>query len=549
MIVISDIPTYLLENTFKKKGIVVSQIISFPSELNKLNIENDEFLILVGDIFYKEISKDDSTEEINSFSYEILNILFSGLNFLAKKNNKIFISLIPTHFLFSDRKSSNYLKCGSTDFYINELNNKIIKSYRNNENIYFIDGVKHIGENVAKDYFRYSSFLDKSYSEKLANQIIDLRERINYPKKKLIIFDLDNTLWKGIIGDDSSTGIKMDPSDPIGKIFHNVQKILLNFKNKGFLLAICSKNEEENALKVLFSHESSLIRKNDVVTYRINWQPKSENIKSICNELDLSPKESIFLDDSEYECDEVRKNCKNITIFKVPRDIYNYPYLLKNSIFFETSQITIEDKKRTLLYKQRSERKKIIKESMDDPTKSKKSWLESLNTTIHIELVHKKSEYIERIVQLFNRTNQFNLQGRKFTIQSFLKKIDSPKYLFYYGIAKDRIGSEGLISVIGIRKSEKFITISDYILSCRIFGRFIEESMLLPALKIAYKNKLGIYFESKDSSRNIISQRFVRNICGNKSQTIEKGRISSIIKTYQKLPVKVEINKKIIEII
>ena len=155
----------------------------------------------------------------------------------------------------------------------------------------------------------------------------------------------------------------MDRSDPIGAIFNRVQTIFLDFKKRGFLLALCSKNNEEIALKALFENPSSQIKKEDIVTFRINWRPKSENILDICNELNLSPKDTVFVDDSEFEVKEVKTNVEGISIFKVPKNLYNYPSeLLSNSLFI-SNDVTEEDKQRTSLYKNRIIRDDLLKTS------------------------------------------------------------------------------------------------------------------------------------------------------------------------------------------
>ena len=185
----------------------------------------------------------------------------------------------------------------------------------------------------------------------------------------------------------------MDSSDPIGKIFYSVQKILLGLKNKGFLIAICSKNEEKNALDTLFNSTSSVFNSGDIVSHRINWKPKSENIKSICDEIGLSFNETIFIDDSKYECDEVKNNCEGISIIEVPKDIYKFPYTLKSNILFEYNLVTEEDKNRTKLYKEKSERKKL-KENIEEAKQTKDKWIKSLNTKLILNF-NSNSEYIK----------------------------------------------------------------------------------------------------------------------------------------------------------
>lgn len=544
MIVLSDIPTYLLVKTFKDKGIIVSDTINFPNELNKLEYELEDFLIVLGDIFHREILSLLDSEKVNQINLEIIEIIKTTTEELTNKNNKVYIPLIPTHFLISEKESYLNFKKETSDLLIHNLNNELLNYFSNNPNVFILNGLGHIKSTYSKDYFRYSSYLNKACSEELLTQYIKSKNKMLLNKNKLIICDLDNTLWKGILGDDLKSGIKMDPSDPIGKIFYSVQKLLLGLKNKGFLLAICSKNEKDSALDALFYSTSSVFKKEDIVTYRINWNSKSDNVKCICNELGLSFKETIFLDDNEYECDEVKRNCGGISIFKVPKDIYQFPYLIKSSSLFEVNNVTEEDKNRTRLYQEKSKRKKLLNKFSNSKS-SRENWLKSLDTNLIINQIKDDSKYLQRIIQLFNRTNQFNLQSSKYNNNSFIQKINLKDFKYYYGIVSDRIGSEGLISVVGYREDQNYIYVNDYILSCRVFNRYIEELMLLPLLKLANKKDLGIKFEIKKSDRNIVSTKFVKKISNN-TESIKKDLISNLLNRYMNLPVSIKISHNII---
>tara|TARA_B100000886_G_scaffold337449_1_gene298177 strand:- start:4209 stop:5846 length:1638 start_codon:yes stop_codon:yes gene_type:complete len=539
VIILSDIPTYMLGKTLNNQNIFVSETINFPNELDRLDCICQDVLVIIGDVFFREFLQAKDWEKTIDICYQILDIFKLKIDELTKKDNKVFINLIPTHFLVSDKKSHLYLKQDSADLNIKNLNNNLINSFSKNENVFFLEGIKHIDSDYAKDYFRYSSYLNVPLSVQIANQFISLKRKITFKKKKLIICDLDNTLWKGILGDDLKSGIKMDPSDPIGKIFYTVQRILLGLKDKGFLIAICSKNEEKNALDTLFNSTSSVFKSDDIVSHRINWKPKSENIKNICEEIGLSFNEIIFIDDSKYECDEVNRNCKGITVIEVPKDIYQFPCQLKSNIVFEYNKVTEEDKKRTQLYKEKSTRKKLYK-NIKKTKSSKDEWIKSLDTKLLINNVNLNSEYFTRIIQLFNRTNQFNLKSNKYDTTSFTNKLKSSKYKYYYGIVSDRIGSEGLISVLGFNEDKNFLYVSDYILSCRVFNRYIEELMLLPILKLAKKKNLGILFELNITERNKISTSFIHKIC-DKSSLISNHLVSNLINQYSELPVSVEI--------
>ena len=217
--------------------------------------------------------------------------------------------------------------------------------------------------------------------------------------------------------------------------------------------------------------------------------------------------------------------------------------MLRSSIFFENDIITKEDKNRTLLYKQKTKRKKLF-ENIKNSKLSKDKWIKSLETELIINTINESSEYLGRVVQLFNRTNQFNLKSSKYEKSNFLKKLSLKNNTYYYGIVSDRIGSEGLVSVIGYKEEKKFICVSDFIISCRVFNRYIEELMLLPILKLAKKRKLGVTFEIKNSKRNKVSSSFVEKIC-DKSKCIQNKLISELINKYENFPVSIKVCKEL----
>ena len=401
-----------------------------------------------------------------------------------------------------------------------------------------------MSESISKNYFRFSTIYDELNSKLLLNQIHVHQSQVNKKSKKLIILDLDNTLWKGILGDDDIDGIRMDESDPVGSIFKSVQRIILNLKDRGFLIAICSKNEEKIAIKALFNNPSSLFKRRDIISYRINWQAKSENIYSICKELNISPLETIFIDDSEYECDEVKRNCPDISVIKVPSNIYNYPILLATHPLFDLGMSSEEDKIRTNLYKDRLKRNSLYSKAIKKDL-SREEWIKSLKQKLEINKLNIKSKNLDRVIQLFNRTNQFNLSGSKYNRNSFIETLNKRKNTYYYGNASDRIGSEGLISVLGFCNDGKKITVLDYILSCRVFGRSIEETMLIPILDIALKEKIDIYFNFKDTERNKSVNNFIRNISeGNYFIPLDK--VKKLHRNYTSLFISLSISQELI---
>tara|TARA_Y100001978_G_C23683977_1_gene430708 strand:- start:425 stop:2050 length:1626 start_codon:yes stop_codon:yes gene_type:complete len=537
MIIISDNDTYLFEKIAKKNGIDINQIINLAPECEK-NIYKDskEILILISSLIYKKFKlKNFEFDNFDNFFKNELEIINKLISNLSKNGFIIYFPFIPKHFIYSDKYYSSFYEKNSYDNYLENLNQKLYEKFNHFSNIIFLKGIEKLSPKISKVYYRFSSIYDEENSFKILSQYLVYRESLKIKKKKLIIFDLDNTIWKGIVGDDSINGVRMDLSDPIGTVFNNVQNILLKYKQNGFLLAVCSKNDQELALKCLFQHPASLFSKDDIVSYRINWEPKSQNIKEICKELNISVLDAIFVDDSDYECDEVRKNCEGISIFKVPKNIYNYPVELSSNSLFYLGSSNKEDRRRTDMYKDNQKRKEIYNEVIKEKG-TKDKWIESLEIKLSINRITLNSSNKDRVIQLFNRTNQFNLTGDKFNTVLLNEKLVGDN-LYFHGSVSDKIGSEGLVSVIGCKYDSKNLLIENYILSCRVFGRYIEELMLLPVLNYAISIKSDIYFKFVDTGRNKVIKEFISKITNNNHLPLKV--IVKLQSEFSKLPVKV----------
>ena len=543
MLIISDSSPYLFPTFAEKNGIKISSVLDFPLEQTKTLVEsNSDILILLSEFFYKQISIINNKNYFNNAEINFgLDALDEIVNIQEKIGKRIFFPLIPKHFLYSDKFSEYYSFGDSSNLFINKVNFRIINRFEKRNNIIFLKGIENVTNSIAKEYFRFSSIYNRQNSQLIIDQIDYFIKQEKIKKKKLIILDLDNTLWKGIVGEVSLTGIRMDRSDHIGSVFYQVQRILLKLKNKGFLLAICSKNDEDLALKALFNHPSSQFKKEDIVSYKINWKEKSKNIKEICQELNLSVLDTIFIDDNPRECDEVKKNCEGISVLQVPHDIYQYPALILEETSLFTGISTNEDLNRTNKYKKNIQRKKLLKQTLDS-SGTKLEWLESLKAKLFIKKIEVKSDNLPRIIQLFNRTNQFHLSSNKFNLYSFTNKLNNSKNFFYEGIVTDRLGSEGLISVIGfaIDVPKNYIYLNEYILSCRVFDRYIEEAMLIPIFQYALDQNYKIHINLKKGLRNKKVQDFMIHKIS-KSNELTLSEINKFLEEFRKLPIEVNL--------
>lgn len=296
--------------------------------------------------------------------------------------------------------------------------------------------------------------------------------------KKLIISDLDNTLWGGVIGDDGVEGIRLGGHDPVGEGFVMVQRYLLQQRNRGVLLAISSKNDEETVRTAFSEHQEMLVSLDDFSSVRINWNDKVQNILSIVDELNIGLDSVVFLDDSDFEKGNVKERLPEVFVPDLGDDVYKNIELLTSLQCFDALALTDEDRQRSELYKSEKKRQKFITE-----TGGSKDYLENLKVEITAEPVG--SSNLKRVCQLLNKTNQFNLKTRRWSEAELKQCLEDRSCSFWAFHVGDKFGNLGLVAVISWRNTEDTLVVEDFVLSCRAFGRQIEDWILWFALDLA----------------------------------------------------------------
>ena len=288
--------------------------------------------------------------------------------------------------------------------------------------------------------------------------------------KKALIFDCDNTLWKGILGEDGFDKIEMSSATKSGAVFAEVQAIALDLSKKGVLIGICSKNNSSDVDEVIKSHMDMQLREKHIIIKKVNWSEKVNNLKEISEELNIGLDSLVFIDDSDFEVNLIRKYLPQVTVIKVPERLYDYPKILRRNIkLFYNLAITKEDSKKVEMYKQQSKRETTKKkyENIED-------YLSSLD--IKICILKNDSSIIPRISQMSQKTNQFNLTTKRYTeadIQNFMN--DSNFDIFAISVS-DKFGESGItgLSIIDYNYDSKTASIDTFLMSCRIIGRNIE---------------------------------------------------------------------------
>jgi FkbH-like protein len=288
--------------------------------------------------------------------------------------------------------------------------------------------------------------------------------------RKVLVLDLDNTLWGGAIGDDGPDRIIIGRETPLAEAYTAFQEYCLALKNRGVILAVCSKNNEETA-KQGFSHPDSVLKLTDFCSFQANWDPKHENLQQIAKELNLGIDTLVFVDDNPAERALVAAQLPAVAVPDVGSEPAHYPAILQGGRYFEAPSLTAEDQERTKLYAGNALRV-AEKEKFADYGE----YLDSLEMTAEIDVF--KPVYLDRIAQLTNKTNQFNLTTRRYTVAEIQAIARNQQFIGIYGKLADRFGDNGLVSVMIGRKDGVDLHLELWLMSCRVLKRDMESAML-----------------------------------------------------------------------
>ena len=296
--------------------------------------------------------------------------------------------------------------------------------------------------------------------------------------KKVVVLDLDNTLWGGVIGDDGLEGIELGTTSPRGEAFRDFQQYLLELSKRGLLLAVCSKNDYDKAVEPFEKHPEMVLRMKDIVCFKANWEPKSDNIRQIASELNVGVDSLVFVDDNRAEIEIVNQFVPEVSTIWAGDDPSEFAARLKDSRFFEFRSVTAEDVQRVRQYKVESERQQLLSTSTDMA-----AYLDSLEMVGSI----KPFDRIDapRIAQLIGKSNQFNLTTRRRTEAEVLGLLGDEQCSAFTVRLSDRFGDHGLIAiVIGKARGEEF-AIDTWLMSCRVLKRQVEEEVLNEIVRLA----------------------------------------------------------------
>ena len=304
----------------------------------------------------------------------------------------------------------------------------------------------------------------------LANEWLRFLVPLSGHIAKALVVDLDNTLWGGVIGEDGITGIKLGPEYP-GAAYQSLQRALLDLSRRGILLAICSKNNREEAMEALEKHPGMLLRPAGFAAIRINWNDKAQGLREISTELNIGLDSIAFLDDNPFEREQMRRALPEVLVIDLPNEPMQYAFAIRDFQPFERLTLSSEDRDRTLLYSKQQERTKA-----EERFQSKEDFFRYLQQEAEIEPATPTS--IARIAQLTQKTNQFNLTTRRYSEQQIAEMASNPTWEVLSVRVKDRFGDHGLVGVAITHDERDACEIDTFLLSCRVIGRSVETGLV-----------------------------------------------------------------------
>ena len=446
----------------------------------KINLKKLEKEIIIFAKKIESFSKGSKSIIFYLWPMDIRDNYFGNYNF--KKNGKNWLINFTNVFLTSQISNINNLIVIDPNFNLLKHNDKIE---------IFNHKTKYLSNNNFN--FEYISFLANQTSK----IVFDI---VKNQKIKLIILDMDNTIWGGEAGELKPNNLDLGPNSIKGNIFKDFQNRLKFLKNSGVLLAISSKNDFTNVRKVFSTNKYMSLSLGDFSSIQVNWGEKNKNIRKILTELNLKAEHSLFVDDSKYERNIVKSDIKDINIFPFPDNLLDLNDCFNNYSLLTINNITKTDKLRSLYYKQEGHRSKEKVKYFND-----KKWISDLKIKLKIE----KLKNLERAEEMFLRTNQFNTSHNKLTKSqiSHLSKLENNK--FYEVSMKDKFGDYGIIGLISVVNLKKKFTVNHFLLSCRVFERGVENKILdFIKRKKSHKNKKGIILINRNIKNTYVQKLF-----------------------------------------
>lgn len=407
------------------------------------------------------------------------------------------------------RQSGNYDGWGyyGKSAFISRLN-VMMSDYARKINGFYINDISYLSACIglekwhdAEAWYLYKYAMSLDVIPDLAYSAACIIKSICGRNKKVLDLDLDNTLWGGVIGDDGQEGIEIGHETAVGQSFTEFQSFVKEYKNYGVLLAVCSKNDEENALLGL-NHPDCILKPDDFASIKANWDSKDRNIESAAEELNLLTESFVFIDDNPAECEIIKAQLPETAVINLT-SVQEAMYRLSRSGYFEITSLSADDLKRSEMYAANAKRAAVRKRYSDYS-----EYLLSLEMRAEISDFTPLS--LGRITQLTNKSNQFNLTTRRYTEKKMEKIAESDTHIRLCGRLSDKFGDNGIVSVVIGRCEGDTLHIELWLMSCRVLKRGMELAMLdslaEKCRERGIKRIIGYYF--KTAKNNMVSELF-----------------------------------------
>ena len=481
----------LIHNRFKNSNFVI-----FLSHIEKTFLTFKR-LDETGKVNLKDLDK-----EINLFAKKLISF--------SKNNEHVIFFLWPLDTGDNYFGNLNFKKFGK-NWFINYININLASIVSDTRNIILHDPNFSLLERESKirvfDHktkYLINNYFNIEYIEHLAAITgREIEQIYNKEKIKLIIIDLDNTIWGGEAGELEYDELDLGPNSVKGIVFQEFQQRLKLLKDNGILLAISSKNQIKNVKKVFLKNKNMRLKLKDFSARKVNWETKNSNIKEILKELNLKAENTLFIDDNRYEREIVKSDIDKINIFDFPKNLLDLNYNIKNYSGFQKNYISVTDKKRVLYYKQEKKRKETKKKFFNE-----KEWIKSLKIKTKIELL----KNFDRAEEMFLRVNQFNTSHERLSKVKIKKYSLNNKKKIYQVSMSDKFGDYGIISIIALTFDKKNFYIEHFLMSCRVFERDVEKNILKFILnQKILKNKNGYIKINRIDKNRYVQDLFDKN--------------------------------------
>ena len=443
-------------------------------------------------------------QELTDFNPELIYIhtstrglsddeMWNKLQFIwTKIKNDYFCPIIQNNF---------ELPAYGFDFDIQQINslNVQILDYAKKNTDFYVNDVQHLSAYFGldkwfceQDYYLYKYSLSVTAIPFLCHNIAKIIKSIYGKNQKCLVLDLDNTLWGGVVGDVGVMGITLGMETALGEAYLTFQRYIKTLHDKGIILTICSKNDE-NIAKEAFNNPNMVLQLEDITFFCANWDNKAENILKIAEHLNIFPESMVFIDDNPVERELVRQVLPDVHVPEVNSVIDFIPHIESKGYFYVTN-MSSDDAKRNEYYASDTKRSEFKSTFVDYG-----EYLGSLQMSS--EMRSFSSVHLDRITQLINKTNQFNLTTKRYSQSEVEKVTVDPDFITLYATLDDKFGSNGIVSALIGEKSEKTLHIRLWVMSCRVFRRDLEFAIFDHLVEICKEKNLekivGYYFKTE----------------------------------------------------